>query len=86
MPTNKHGENNEDIYEEDERDELEEEDEISPEEEGFMKGYTEGSKMSECPKCGRVLVKDFVEKEINNEIYRFCSNACANSFRTRKRG
>ena len=80
-------EHEEDIYEEEDREKLEEEeDEITPGEEGFMKGYEEGRKMASCAKCGKAIVEDFVEKEINNEIYRFCSNACANSFRTRKRG
>lgn len=79
-------EHEDDIYDEDERDELEEEDEISPEEEGFMKGYDEGKKMSACPKCGKVLVSDFVEKEIDGETYRFCSDSCANAFKGKIRG
>ena len=78
-------EHEEDIYEEKEREKLEEEeDEITPGEEGFMKGYDEGKKMSSCSKCGKVLVDDFVEKEIDDEIYRFCSNRCAEAFKTKK--
>ncbi|MBI4438761.1 hypothetical protein HY640_02415 [Candidatus Woesearchaeota archaeon] len=69
-----------DIYDE-EMDEMEEEDELSPEEEGFIQGYEEGEKMSKCPKCGKVIVEDFVEKEIEGEIYRFCSNHCAETYK-----
>lgn len=75
-------EHEEDIYDEEERDKLEEdEDEITPEEEGFMKGYEEGKKMSMCAKCGKALLDDFVEREIGKDIYRFCSNHCAESFK-----
>ncbi|MBI2574458.1 hypothetical protein HYV82_01080 [Candidatus Woesearchaeota archaeon] len=75
-------EHEEDIYEEEEREKLEEEeDEITPGEEGFMKGYEEGSKMSRCAKCGKAIVEDFVEKEIKGEVYRFCSNHCAESYK-----
>ncbi len=74
-------EHEEDIYDEEERDELEESDEISPDEEGFMKGYSEGRKMSVCPKCGRILSETFVEKELKGEIYRFCSETCSESFK-----
>ena len=72
-----------DIYDEEERSELEESDEISPEEEGFMKGYEEGKKMASCPKCGRALGAEFVEREIHDEIYRFCSAHCSESFKMR---
>ena len=63
------------------REELEEDDEISPDEEGFMKGYEEGVKMAKCAKCGKVLGQKFMEKEIKNEIYRFCSDKCAERFK-----
>ncbi len=75
------GEKDEDVYEKEGREELEEDEEISPEEEGFMQGYEEGEKLAECAKCGKILVEDFVEKEMNGEIYRFCSDKCAESFR-----
>lgn len=78
------GELDEDIYEKEGREELEEDGEISPEEEGFMQGYDEGEKMAECAKCKKVLVQDFTEKEIDDEIYRFCSEKCAESFRKHK--
>lgn len=78
-------EHEEDIYDEEERDKLEEEeDEISPAEEGFMKGYEEGRKMASCAKCGTAIIEDFVEKEIKGEVYRFCSNKCADSFKEKK--
>ncbi|MBI2142162.1 hypothetical protein HYU15_01580 [Candidatus Woesearchaeota archaeon] len=78
-------EHEEDIYEEEEREKLEEEeDEITPGEEGFMKGYEEGRKMASCAKCGTAIVEDFVEKEIEGEVYRFCSNHCAESYKKRR--
>ena len=73
----------EDLYEEEGREELTEDDEITPEEEGFMKGYDEGQKMSRCGKCGKAIVSDFVEKEINGEVYRFCSDSHAAAYKTR---
>ena len=75
------GKMEEDVYSEEGREELEEDDEISPDEEGFMKGYEEGVKMAKCAKCGRVLGQKFMEKEIKNEIYRFCSDKCAERFK-----
>lgn len=78
------GKMDEDVYSEEGREELEEDDEIEPEEEGLMKGYEEDGKMAECAKCGKVLVRDFVEKEINGEIYRFCSDRCAEKFKKKK--
>ena len=69
------------IYSEEGREELlEDEDEISDLDEGFMKGYDEGEKIAECCTCGKVLKKDIVEGEFNDEIYRFCSNECASNY------
>jgi hypothetical protein len=75
------GEADEDVYEEEGREELEEDAEISAEEEGFMKGYEEDGKMAMCAKCGKIFKKDFVEKEIDGEVYRFCSGHCAEAFK-----
>jgi len=69
----------EDIYNDEE--EMEEEDEISPTEEGFMQGYKEGKRIAECPTCGKVLVgQDIYESSINGKLYRFCSQSCARKF------
>ena len=73
------------IYSEKGREDQIEEDEITDLDEGFMKGYEEGEKMAKCPICGEALGDDFIEKEIDGEIYRFCSDEHAEEF-IRKRG
>lgn len=70
-----------DIYEEKGREEELEDDEISPEEEGFMEGAHDGGQDAKCRKCGKLLLRNIVEKEIKGEIYRFCSNKCAQSYK-----
>ena len=70
-----------DIYEKDQAEEMTEEDEIEPEEEGFMKGYSEGKKSAKCSKCNKILEQDIVEKDVEGEIYRFCSEKCAEDFK-----
>jgi len=59
---------------------MEDEDEITDLDEGFMKGYEEGEKMARCPVCGKVIEFDFVEREIDGEMYRFCSEEHAEKF------
>jgi len=77
-----------DIYDEEGRDELEESDEITELEEGFVEGYEKGE--AKCAGCGVVLVDgSFVEEELDGKYYRFCSAECANAFevgRKRKQG
>lgn len=71
----------ENVYSEAGRKELmEDEDEITDLDEGFMKGYDEGSKMAKCPVCNKVLEDDFIEREIDGEMYRFCSEEHAEKF------
>jgi hypothetical protein len=70
----------EDVYSEPGRAELLDADEISAEEDGFMKGYYGGEKTAKCARCGKPLLDDCVEKEISGEEYRFCSERCANVF------
>lgn len=73
------------IYSEEGREELiEEEDEITDLDEGFMKGYDEGEKAAVCANCGHALGDKFVEEEFNGEVYRFCSDECASEFEERK--
>lgn len=71
------------------REELLKEDEISPSEEGFMEGESEGEVdgMAECANCGKVLSdepEEVIEAEINSEMQRFCSEKCAKQFQKRK--
>ena len=71
----------EDVYTEKGREELIENDEISDAEEGFVQGFEEEEKLVECANCKKVLVtEDFVEKNIDEDIIRFCSDECAEEY------
>ena len=70
-------EEKDDVYSEKGREDLVENDEISPEEEGFMEGAQGDGQGAKCRKCGKVLMDDFVEKKVGDEIYRFCCDECA---------
>jgi len=76
----------EDIYSDAGREELmEDEDEITDIDEGFMKGYEEEEKIAECPNCGALLVNEkVVEEEIGDETFMFCSSECASEFEQKK--
>lgn len=75
------GDLEENIYSEEGREEmLEEDDEITDLDEGFMKGYEEGAKSAKCPICGEVIGYDFVEREIDDDVYRFCSDEHADVY------
>ncbi len=83
----KHDDNH-DIYSEEGREELMDDDEISPEEEGFMEGASGLGQGAKCRNCGKIL-KDYTEvyeKEVKGEIYLFCSETCAeNYFKEKKK-
>ncbi len=79
----KKGDREEDVYFDEGREHLLEDDEIDELEEGFMKGYEEGSKMSKCANCGKILEAEFVEEEFHDEVHRFCSEECATKFEKR---
>ena len=75
------GEEEQEVYSKAGREDLEEhEDEITENEEGFMQGYEEGAKAAKCVACGKVLIRDVVEIEHNEETYRFCSSKCADKY------
>ncbi len=75
------GEKDEEVYTKKGRAKLVEDDEIEPEEEGFMEGAEREGKNAKCRKCGKILVdEDFVEKEIDDEVMRFCSSECAEEY------
>ena len=74
-----------DVYNEKARKELIESDEIDDSEEGFMKGYEEDANPSQCSNCGKVLTSgEFVEENIEGDMYRFCSEGCASKFELKK--
>ena len=64
-------------------DEAEESDEIDELEEGFIKGYEEDTNMTECANCHRILTDKLIEQEIGGEVFRFCSEKCAEKFEKR---
>lgn len=75
------GKEEQEVYSEAGLEDLEEhEDEITEVDEGFMKGYNEGAKSAKCVACGKVLIRDIIELEHNDQVYRFCSSECAEKF------
>ncbi len=67
------------IYDEEAREDLEENDEIDELEEGFMEGY-ENDSAAECTSCKKILQEESIEEEMDGELYRFCSEKCASLF------
>ncbi len=80
------GEKNEDVYSEEGRENLIEDDEISPEEEGFMEGANASGQLGKDALTGEPLmdVEDVIEAEINGRLYRFVNAENARKFRERK--
>ena len=68
-----------DVYTEEGREELMEDDEISPAEEGFAKGAEGKGSYAKCAHCGKILVSNqkSIIREINNKQEVFCSDNCA---------
>ena len=64
----------------------EDDDEISPEEEGFMQGELDGGKKSKCATCGKIIDEndEIFERDVNGEIYRFCSKECDVKFQVKE--
>lgn len=85
-PDFEEGEHEGDIYDEEGREKLEEADEITEVEEGFVEGFEGGERQAKCAECGVILVdEDFVEEELDGKHYRFCSEECASAFETGKK-
>jgi len=74
-------EKDEEVYSEEGREKLLEDDEISAEEEAFMQGAEGKGHSGTCAQCGKVLEQDnkehIIEKEIDGEKVLFCSDECA---------
>ncbi|PIN74407.1 hypothetical protein COV20_00065 [Candidatus Woesearchaeota archaeon CG10_big_fil_rev_8_21_14_0_10_45_16] len=50
-------------------------------EDGFMRGYLDEEDVKECAECGAAINEEKeVVKEIEEETYHFCSEACAKEF------
>jgi hypothetical protein len=70
----------EDIYDKKGVENMVEDDEVKPEEAGFMEGY-EDVNLLKCDNCLRDIDPDKeVEREVNGEMHTFCSEECADSF------
>jgi hypothetical protein len=61
--------------------ELLDEGSISPEEEAFMRGYSDEEEVITCDECGVAIRKKPLNKKIDGENYRFCSKECAEDFK-----
>ena len=70
-----------DFYSDEKKEESVEDDEIDELEEGFMQGYDGGERLAKCALCKKVLTDEFVEEEINGEVYRFCSEEHADVYK-----
>lgn len=71
----------EDVYSDEGRADLVEDDEITPEEEGFMEGAEYDGQQAKCANCGKMLGKEnTVEKQIEGEVKWFCSEHCVEKF------
>ena len=74
------GEKDEEVYTEVGREKLEEDDEISPSEEGFMEGAEDKGELGTCANCGKPIPQDsdkVVETKIDGEIVWYCCEECA---------
>ncbi|MFH1849824.1 MAG: hypothetical protein ABH879_06585 [archaeon] len=70
------------VYTEEGRESLVEDDEIEPWEEGFMEGACGKGHGAKCETCGKIFIgpEDVVETEIQGEVRRFCSQECADKY------
>lgn len=60
-------------------------DEIDDVEEGFMKGYEQGEKMAKCALCKKPIYDEAIEKDFDDETYRFCSQHCLDEFEKKEK-
>lgn len=79
-------EKSEEVYSQEGREHLVDDDEISPWEAAFMEGADEDGQNAKCRNCGKVLMREnvVIEKAIKCELHRFCSEECADDFEKKK--
>lgn len=71
----------EDVYSDEGRADLVEDDEISAEEEGFMEGAEDDGQQAKCAHCGKILKKGaLIEKDIEGDTKWFCSEQCVEKY------
>lgn len=82
------GEKEETVYDDAGREKLMEDDEISPEEEGFMEGAEDDGEQGKCANCGKELLdpENTYETKIDGKQYFFCSEHCLEKYREKKKG
>ena len=79
----KEGKKEENVYSEEGREKLAEDDEIDPSEEGFMEGAEGRGQKTSCAECGKLIAEDdenIIEKEVNGEIKVFCCSEHAENY------
>jgi hypothetical protein len=78
-----HGDEDEDIYTEEGRKKLEEDDEIEPWEEGVMEGASGLGQLGKDALTGKPLMDsdEVIEMELGGQLYRFVSTKNAEKFR-----
>ena len=79
-------EKSEEVYSSEGREHLVDDGEISPWEAAFMDGAEDDGQGAKCRNCGKVLMREnaVIEKVIDGELFRFCSDECADSFDEKK--
>jgi len=80
------GKREEEVYSEEGREKLVEDDEIEDWEQGFMEGAEGRGEQASCAYCGKLLGEDeknIVEREFNGEIKWFCSAEHAQKYAER---
>ncbi len=77
----------EEVYDEEGREKLLEDDEIDDWEEGFMNGASAGGSRAKCSNCGKIFIDEsgIVDREINDVDYWFCSYTCADLFEKKQK-
>jgi len=80
------GEKDEEVYTEEGREKLVEDDEIEDWEEGYMEGAEDRGEQTSCAYCGKALGEDeknIYEREFDGEIKLFCSEEHAQKYAER---
>ena len=77
------GKKSEEVYTEEGREKLAEDDEVEPFEQGFMEGAEGRGEQNCCAECGKLLgeeEKEIIEREFDGELKWFCSEEHAQNY------
>ncbi len=77
------GKKEEDVYTEEGREELVDDDEIEPWEEGYVEGV-KGNETLLCRQCKKVIQDYPIERKLGHNICWFCSDECADKYERKK--